>query len=339
MKFLRYVTLLIISILWMGGCSKAVMHLLYQTRVIPDDYRFGDLYRMANLPQFKDPVSPCPPRHVPGNSRRIHLYLIGDSFTETGRLSREDLPVARYQRVAWDKQTAIQLDTSATNILLIESVERHLREHAAEPIQNFAVVADTNRMIGLEKRVSFLAQLVNQIRGKGMEERLETILFSHDIFLWFRELKASLTLNAFDRVTPTTALSTDRKHLLLSLDTDPINRLNAGTSPLPEKELNSLIMNLNDSETRFKAAGFNRVLLAVIPNKTTLLDPARQPYNRLVERVQTHPPRHLPIVDVYTAYRQQTQPVYAHGDSHWNCRGRTIWLDSLTRQLLTQPAN
>ena len=340
MKFFRYTILLIISILWLGGCAQPVMHLLYQTQVIPDDYRFGDLYRLANLPSFKDPITPCPPRrNVPVNTRRVHLYLIGDSFTEPGRLSQSDLPVARYQRVVWDKQVAVQLDTTATNILLIESVERHLREHAARPIQNILVVADSNRAPVLEPKLPFTTRLTNFVRGKGMEERLETILFSHAFFLWFRELKATITLTAFDRLTPTTALSTSRQHLLLALDTDPANTLNAGTAPLTDQEVNGLVLNLNQSAGRYRAAGFDEVLLAVIPNKTTLVDPARQPYNRLVERVQTHPARQLPIIDVLTPYRQRPQSVYARGDSHWNCTGRAIWLDAVAKQLLTHKSD
>ncbi|HEY0108148.1 MAG TPA: hypothetical protein VGB67_00905, partial [Fibrella sp.] len=129
MKSIAFIILLAVCLLWVGGCSKTVMHALYQTNIIADDYRYGDLYRLSNLPQFKDPVTPCPSRHVASDSARTHLYVIGDSFTEPERLGKQDFPISYYRRVQWGNQATVQLDTSAHNVLLIESVERHFREH------------------------------------------------------------------------------------------------------------------------------------------------------------------------------------------------------------------
>ncbi len=337
MKFVKVTVLLIVCVLWIGGCSQTVMHVLYQTNIIADEYRYGDLYRLSNLPQFKDPVTPCPPRRVAPDSSRTHLYVIGDSFTEPERVSRPDLPVSYYRRIQWDKPDTVQLDPSARNVLLIESVERHFREHASARSNSIAhnlfVVNDTNRTIGLKPvSVTIGNQLVDLVHSKGIEERLETVLFSHDLFLWFRELKATLTLTAFDRVIPTVSLSQNRQHVFIALDTDSTNRLNAGTAPLSDQELAGLVRTVNETANHYKAAGFDEVLLAIIPNKATLLDPTL-PYNHLIERVQQHPGLQVPAVDVYSLYRQQRQSVYAVGDSHWNCTGRAIWLDALSRQL------
>jgi len=338
MKVAKYTILLLISLLWIGGCSQPVMHLLYQVRVIADDYKYGDLYRLSNLPQFKDPVSPCPPRNVPPDSSRTHLYIIGDSFTEPERLSKQDFSVSYFRRVKWEKQQSIQLDSSARNILLIESVERHLREHAAagspSPIQNFIVVTDSTKTISPEPSQPTLGkQLVDLIHADGIEERLETILFSQPFFLWFRELKAAVTLACFNRVSPNVALSRDGTHLFIALDTDSTKRLNAGTATLTDSEVAPLVQTVNEAATRYKSAGFDDVVLTIIPNKATILEPTRQPYNHLIERVQTHPALNVPVVDVLTPYRQQRQSVYALGDSHWNCTGRSIWLEAVTDQL------
>lgn len=338
MKFTKFAILLVACLLWVGGCSTSVMHLLYETSVIADDYRYGDLYRLSNLPQFKDPAVPCPPRPVAADSGRTHLYVIGDSFTEPARLSKQDFPVAYYQRVQWNKPDTIQLDPSAHNVLLIESVERHFREHAAagpaEPIRELVVVNDTNRTASPELVSTPLGkQFVDFIHAQGIEERLETILFSHDIFLWFKELKASLTLSVFDRVSPNVSLSQNGQHVFIALDTDSTKRLNAGTSLLSGQEVTALVSTINKAAARYTAAGFDRVLLSIIPNKATILDPTRKPYNHLIERVQNHPALSVPVVDVYSPYRQQPQSVYARGDSHWNCTGRAIWLDAVAKQL------
>ncbi|WP_375445558.1 hypothetical protein [uncultured Fibrella sp.] len=339
MKPIKYAILLIVCLLWVGGCSKTVMHLLYETGIIADDYRYGDLYRLSNLAQFKDPAAPCPPRAVAQDSTRTHLYVIGDSFTEPGRLGKQDVPVSYFRRVQWDEKDTVQLDPSAHNVLLIESVERHFREHAASssgPIENLFIVADTNRTPGPEPvSLSWGQQLVDLVHSKGIEEQLETVLFSHDLFLWVRELKAALTLRAFDRVSPTVSLSHDKQHIFTGLDTDTTNRFNAGTSPLPKQELTGLVQTINETAARYQSAGFNRVILSIIPNKSTILDPGPA-YNHLIERVQGHARLTVPVVDTYSQYRQHahaSQPLYALGDSHWNCTGRAIWLDELAKKL------
>lgn len=337
-SFIKYTALLLVCLLWLGGCSQTVMHWLYETNVIVEDYRYGDLYRLSNLPQFKDPVAPCPARGVASDSARTHLYVIGDSFTEPGRIGKPDFPVSYFRRVKWEDKDTIQLDPSAHNVLLIESVERHFREHAsaqsASLIQNLVVISDTNRTTGSKQTpVSLGKQLVDLVHSKGIEERLETVLFSHDLFLWFRELKAVLTLSAFDRTSPTVTLSQNKQQVFIALDTDSTKRLNAGTAPLADQEVTALVNTINETATRYESAGFDRVVLSIIPNKATILDPTRQPYNHLIERVQHHPDLSVPVVDVYSLYRQQRQPLYALGDSHWNCTGRAIWLDAVTKRL------
>ncbi len=335
MKFFNYVVLLVISLLWLGGCSQSMLRLLSDTHVIVDDYRYGDLYRLSNLPQFKDPVAPCPTRPVAADSTDIHFYVIGDSFTEPERLSKQDLPVSRFHRTAWDKQDTIQLDPAARNVLLIESVERHFREHAATPIQNLVVAGDSNRTdVPKIASASWGSQLVTAIKGKGMEERLETVLFSHDFFLWFRELKAALTLSAFGRVSPTVSLSANKQQIFIALDTDSTKTLNAGTSPVSDREISGLVATVNETATHYRALGFQQVLLSIIPNKATIQETAQQRnYNHLIERVQENPALQVSVIDTYSLFRQRTQPLYALGDSHLNCTGRQLWLDALTSKI------
>ncbi len=335
MKFVRFFFLFLAIALWAGGCSHSVMKWFYQTNVIADDYRYGDLYRLANLPQFKDPQTPCPdstyspsallskPRTTP-----THLYLIGDSFTEPQRIGKRNFPVSHYHYVHWDKRSEIQLDTTKRNILLLETVERHFREHFSRPIAELAVVPDTTQRSAPEP-ISWRRQLFDQIKSKGIEERLETVLFSQDLFLWLKELKASINLNWFDRVPPTVGISRDKQHLFVDLDTDTTKHLNSSFAPLSDTEVNALVDNLNLTADRFKKQGFDEVYMSIIPNKASILDPNRGQYNHLIERVQQHPKLRVPFVDIYSKYARQPQQVYALGDSHWNCTGRALWLKAV----------
>jgi hypothetical protein len=331
---MKYLILLFIFILWLGGCSHEVMQTLYKTGVIADDYRYGDLYRLSNLPQFKDPVRPCPPQPGPASSGTgVALYVIGDSFTEPERLSQRDFPGAVYHRTKWENQNTMQLDTAKQNILLIETVERHFRDHFSQPVGSLIIVSDTTQRDITNNHPSISRQIMAFIQSKGIEERLETVLFSHDVFLWFKELKASLNLNWFDRVAPTVGISPNRQHVFVNLDTDTTKRKNSSFAPLPDVALNALIDSLNATADRYRAAGFDAVYISIIPNKASILAPAMGQYNHLIERVESNSRLRVPVVSVYADYKRQPTNVYALGDSHWNCTGRAIWIRAVQKRL------
>ena len=339
MRLVRYLVMVVVCVLWLGGCFRPVMHQLYETQVVVDDYRYGDLYRLSNLPQFKEPRTPCPnpaftnatlPASAP------NLYIIGDSFTEPGRLSATDLPVHQLRWQHWENpnRQLVQLDTSRRNVLVLESVERHVRDHAGIPINKLIVVADSNRTgVPEPQKPSWQAQLVEIVRSKGIEERLETVLFSHDLFLFFRECKAVINQRWFNRLAPTVSLSTNQQHIFIYLDTTPDRPLNSAFAPLSDVEVDTLVAHVNEAAARYKQAGFDDVILSIVPNKATILDPGRGVYNHLIERVQQHPTLAISVVDIYTPFRAPHPPYYARGDSHWNCAGRQIWLDALTRAI------
>lgn len=339
MKVLRYLVLVIASVLWLGGCSRNVMQTLYQVGVIPDDYRFGDLYRLSNLPQFKDPVEHCPPTTYPDSTRsaaRTDLYIIGDSFTEPERVGKTDLPVSELHYLHWDKDKGrrIKLRSDRRNVLLIESVERHFREHVGQPINHIVIDTAQNGTTDTKpENPNWRQALIQFIKSEGIEDRLETTLFSRDLFLWFRELKATLTLNWFDRVAPTVALSSDRQALFSDLDMNPKKPLNSSFATVSDQEVNMLVDSLNRAADRYRRAGFDQVLLSIIPNKASIMEPGQRTYNHLIERIQQHPNLRLPVIDTYAAYRRSHVPVYAKGDTHWNCEGRRLWLDAVQRAL------
>ncbi len=331
---MRYLILLLVLILWLGGCSREVMQTLYKTGVIADDYRYGDLYRLSNLPQFKDPVQVCPPPAPPPSGEGVALYVIGDSFTEPERLSQRDFPGSDFLRTKWENQNRVLLDTAKRNILLIETVERHFREHFAQPVTMLTIVADTARpQTPATNQASITRQLSDFIQSKGIEERLETVLFSQNVFLWFRELKASLNLNGFGRVAPTVGISQDHNHLFAGLDTDTTKHKNSSFAALPNAELKSLIDSANATADRYRGLGFDAVYLSIIPNKASILDPAQGRYNHLIERVEGHPRLRVPVVSVYEQYKRQPDRVYAAGDSHWNCTGRRIWIEQVRKTI------
>lgn len=328
-KIVTYCIVLFTLVLWSGGLSTTVLHGLYQAGIVADDYRFGDLYRLSALPQFKQAQPVCPSTPLSGDTATTHLYIIGDSFSEEQRISRADFSVSHYQRVAWDHRQRAQLDPSKRNVLVFESVERHFREHFARPVRELAVETDTAQtpatQLPLRRRLS------SEFHWTGVEERLESVLFSQDWAFWFKELKARLTFDWFGRVSTGVSESTDGRHLFLRSDTDTTKTLNSSFSRLTDHEVNTLVDSVNAVADWYKRLGFDEVYLSIIPNKASILETSRNDYNRLIERVQQSPKLRVIPIDVFTPYRNANSSPYLLSDTHWNCTGRAVWLDQVRK--------
>ena len=329
MRFLRYIVLTIALTLWAGGLSSTVLHWLYKAGVVVDDYRFGDLYRLSALPQFKRAQPVCPTVSLSSDTASTHLYIIGDSFTEGQRIGRADFRVSHYQRVAWSYRQRAQLNPAKRNVLILESVERHFREHFAIPVTELVVESDTGR--SSTQRLPLRRRLSQEFHRTDVEDRLESTLFSQDWAFWFRELKARLTYDWFDRVSTGVSVSNDGRHLFLRSDTDTTKTLNASFSRLTDGEVDALVDSVNAVADQYKKLGFDDVYLSIIPNKASILETGRSDYNRLIERVQQSPELRVTPIDVFSPYRKAKPSPYLLSDTHWNCTGRAIWLDQVRK--------
>ncbi|MEZ4901473.1 MAG: hypothetical protein R2822_06780 [Spirosomataceae bacterium] len=325
--------LFIFSILWVVGCHPTLRHKAFEWGLTADSYRYGDLYHLANLPQFKKRVETCQKKYTNAPHRSNHaLYIIGDSFSEKERINANDFDVSSYLRIHWNDSLTIHLDTTKKNILLLETVERHFREHFSVPVRQLTV---SSRPSAIGHRLS--ATSVQQAKTwteilKESEESLTYFLFSSDFFLFFKELKASLNLRWFGRHSDQVAITPDGKNILYCWDTDS-SRITSCFKYLPDKEVDDLVTSVNKARDFYLTQGFDEVYLAIIPNKTSIVAPEMGLYNHLVERVQQHPHLQTPFVDIWTSYRQHPQAMYSLSDTHWNCTGQAIWLDEVNKVL------
>ncbi|MCK8490350.1 hypothetical protein M0L20_00725 [Spirosoma sp. RP8] len=331
MRFLRYTVLFVALILWVAGLSSTVSHWLYNAGVIVDDYRHGDLYRISALSQFKDDQPVCPPSNRASDTASTHLYIIGDSFSEEQRIGQNDFRVSHYQRVKWGFTQRAQLDPSKRNVLLLETVERHFREHFAQPVNELVVEKDTAQ--NPTPIQMWWEKLNADYHRSDVEERLASTLFSQDWAFWFKEAKAALTLDWFNRASTGVSLSRDQKNIFLDFDTDTTRKKLSSFSELSDAEVNTLVDSLNSVADRYRQLGFDDVYLSIIPNKATILEPNRGAYNHLIERVQNSPALRVKTVNIYLPYKQAKQSPYLNGDTHWNCQGRSLWLEAVRKQL------
>jgi len=326
---MKYFFLILFSLLWFLGFSSSMAKWLHKKGITQDDYRYGDLYRMSNLAQFKAPLQQCTvPQNLPvGNTS---LIIMGDSFTEKERIEKNHFRgLSNYNRYLITDSIKVKLDTSKRNVLIIERVERHFRERFRKTFANLEVV-ENQVVLENENKKSLKKWLLNYLPYNA--ERHESILFSSDFFLTFKEWKAWLNLKLFNRIDEKVMLSKDKKHLLYHLD-GQFSGINSCFDRISEEEINLIVDNLNKSYQYYKNAGFDEVYLSIIPNKTSILGTDLGEYNHLIERIQKHSALEMPFFDIYTPFHNSKKVYYEKGDTHWNCEGKQMWLDLVNSKL------
>lgn len=329
MKFLKYTVLVLGCIIWACGLNPTLLGLVGEYKLITDGYQYGDLYRMANLSAFKDPKKPClayiPPAKKQ-SAKKVHLYIIGDSFTEEERVSQQDFAVDAYTRVHWSEMLHVKLDTSETNILLLESVERHFRQHLEAPVS--LILPDSATFIQKVVSSKFMNKLDDAFNGKQAQDRFEALLFQNEAFLKVKEWKADFTYHFFHRVNTSVTLVDNDRSVVSYMDTDTPH-ITSAFSKIRDSELDSLVLNLKLSKDSALKMGFDFVALSIIPNKVSVIHPEYDAYNRLIERVYQHPGLPMPYIDVLADFRKMGAASYLKGDSHWTCEAQSLWLNKV----------
>ncbi len=329
-KIFRLGALILFSLLWYLGFSGSMAKWLHEKGITQDDYRYGDLYRMSNLAKFKAPLEECPvPQNPPAGN--TSLIIMGDSFTEKERLEKNHFKgLDSYNRYFITDTVNVKLDTSKRNVLIIETVERHFRERFVKPFSNLQV--SENQPIAKVTKEESLKEMVLNYEVPYNTERHESILFSSDFFLTFKEWKAWLNWKLFNRLDEKVMLSKDEKYLLYQVDAQP-SGINSCFDKISEEEIKSMVDNLNLTYQFYKKVGFDEVYLSIIPNKTSILGTDLGEYNHLIERIQQHSDLKIPFFDIYSPYHQSKKLLYEKGDSHWNCEGKQMWLDLVNAKL------
>lgn len=334
MKILRYIVLAICCLIWIVGLSPTILPWLWKVQAVEDGYQYGDLYKLSTLSEFRDPRHQCTgyvPPSRPQSAKKVHLYIIGDSFTEKGRLEKEYFPVDEYTWVKWSDFLHIKLDTSKHNILLMESVERHFRQKFAASAMT-VLVPDTATFVQNGASTKFMHQLDEAFRGSHTAGRLDGFLFQSDLALRVKEWKSDFNHHFFNRVASGVTLVNDDRDIVYYMDTDTTG-VTSSFTPMRETELDSIITNLNASRDFADSLGFDHVIMAIIPNKVSVLSPDYGQYNNLIERVYHHPKLTIPYIDVLPDFRRMGRAAYLKGDSHWTCEGQTLWLNKINAMI------
>jgi len=328
MKALKYIALVVFGFLWFLGCSRDTVVYLVDNGFIGDDFRYGDLYRLSNLSDYRVPVEKC---RIPytGPKTPVALYLAGDSFTEEGRVSRNEYATDLYFRsFVADEQVPLEL-APGKKILVIETVERHLRERFSEkPWKNWVVMPPAAPTAAAEPfSFSKLYDAVVEYEIPYREEMHESVLFSNDFILKIKEWKADVNYRLFGRLDPKVKVL--KGELVYDVDLAP--GISSVYDPVSDEEIARIVKHANATREYYRSLGFDEVYLSIIPNKSSLLIKDEKDYNRLVERVENHPDLQMPLISVWKAFIAKNY--YQKGDSHWNCAGQKIWVDAVNERL------
>ncbi|MCP9770971.1 hypothetical protein EGI22_23955 [Lacihabitans sp. LS3-19] len=318
----KYIALIIFGILWFIGCSKTASKYLFEHNIVPDDYRYGDLYRLSNLKEFRVLVPHCD-ADFQGQKSEVTLYLAGDSFTEEGRLESDNFATKNYIR-GFVAEPNKQLQLSAgKKILVIETVERHFRERFQAPWKNWDVVFQDTLIVEKPLKERLLA-----LEVPYNTQRHESVLFSSDFVLTIKEWKSWINLKLFDKTDDKVKLFNG--NLFYYLDVNP--GISSAFDEVKNEEIALMVKNINLTYAYYKNLGFDEVYLSIIPNKTSILAPEMGKYNHLIERVEANQDLKMPIISVFSAFENKNY--YLKSDSHWNCEGQKIWVDKVNEKIL-----
>ncbi|HLO43287.1 MAG TPA: hypothetical protein VK175_03070 [Leadbetterella sp.] len=321
MKILKYSALLLFGFLWFLGCSKTASKYAYDYHIVEDDYRYGDLYRLANLPDFRVKVQKCDNDFV-GQKADVALFLAGDSFTEGGRLEGDNFATKSYSRgLVAEPNKGLSL-VEGKKILVIETVERHFRERFQQPWKNWDVISE--KEIAEEK--TFEEKLL-EVKVPYNTQMHESLLFGSDFMMKIREIKASLNLWLFGKTDEKVKLH--KGHLLYYLDVNP--GISSCFDKIEDVEIALMVKNVNLTYDYYKGLGFDEVYLSIIPNKTSVLAQDLGSYNHLIEKIEGDQKLKMPFISVYQDFLKRN--LYLKGDSHWNCEGQQIWVDKVNEKL------
>lgn len=330
-KLIRYSLLFVSGIIFVVILSPVLQRKIAAKGLIPDQYRFGDLYNTSNLLKFKEVdfakntslVETDKPKVRYSN---VDLYTIGDSFTP--------MDTSYY---AGDKNfhiwmgmnvDTVKLDTTKKSILVVEIIERTIQERLLKDYE--ALYIKRGFQFKGDKYPKTVANSEGESSfwwdkfGDQINQRLEFLLFNFNPFLKLKELKSNIMLTWFNRTHTGADISRNHKYLFYSVEADKKSFLSPFHEITPAS-VDTIVTHINTIRTYYKNRGFDEVYFCLIPNKVTVCENDRFEYNNQITLVENNPLLETPMISVQSTIRKH--PEWFHkSDGHWNVAGKRYWL-------------
>lgn len=316
------------------GLSHRLQRKLDTIGLVPNQYRFGDLYNISNLEKFKE-VNLEANTALTENDKpskrftNVDLYTIGDSFTtmDTSFYAGDD----NFHIWLGMNVDTVKLNPEKHSLLVIEVIERTIQERLKGEYRKLYIDK------GFQVSGAYASQaLIHKPAPKsiwwekfhdGIDQRLEFLLFNFDLFLKIKELKSEIMLSWFNRTHQGALISSNHDHLFYDIEAS----LKSPLSPfqtLSSADIQSVVTNMNLIRAHYVNLGFKEVYFCFVPNKVTVCEPDRALHNNQIERIETHPALVTPILSIHREVRKH--PDWFHkGDGHWNASGKRLWLGTV----------
>lgn len=304
-----------------------------------DKYRYGDLFGLSYLPEYKivpeKKVIPHCDYERPGN---VNLFMICDSYI-WGFVKTDSIfcNVNKMEILRWARGEKIEekLDSTFKNILIIEVSERYARQFLPDTTGVFSslIVQKENENLNFKRASETLSdKILRYLYNKDINQNLEFNLFDYRFLTPFKEAKAELNYRLFGRTSKDVAVLPDKAYLFYGPTIDSTKNTSSFNS-VSETEVSALITCINSEYKHFKMLGFDEVYLSIIPNPVSILDPDLGRYNNLVERIQNRKDLNVPVIDIFKLFKDAHYQIFYKSDSHWNYDGLQIWVNQVNEIL------
>ncbi|MCX6231401.1 MAG: hypothetical protein NTZ33_07650 [Bacteroidetes bacterium] len=302
-----------------------------------DKYKYGDLFGISYFPKIKElfgsdslevRIESFP------NFNKINLCLVHDSYLGTAFLKSKNqiLGIDTIYDIEYpwwrNKQSpTIQLDTSKTNIIVFEIVERSLEKLDSAIALNLVKFENVNIEQINTSKISCLKKTQQILFNKNVNTNLEFVLLDTRIFTTFKELRSNINYSFFNKTNSDVFISENSEYLFHSTTKSSLQ------NNITDNKVSKTVNLLNKVYEFYKNNGFDEVYFSIIPNPVSVIKPECKNYNNLIPLIQTNKNLKMQMIDIYSILKQTNYNVYYHSDTHWNKNGFQLWTNELVRKL------
>jgi hypothetical protein len=351
-KFIHIIILFIFIGIYYVSLNSNLMNIIsdyrFNLEYFSPDTKYGDLYCFAYNSKIKVPLQKIKlETYNYINTNPANLYISCDSYVGVGKTVKINKPlnssnfknidnVEFYRRSI--ERGLINLDTAKRNILIFEVVERNVRDMFADTSYFWGERNNLDFNHSEEKKHSSeSAGFVEFLFNKKINQNLEFNLFSNPIFRVFKEWKAYLNTNIFNKANES-VVSSNGNYLYYAPTIDS-NLKTSSFNPISDNELHKIIININLVFSKYKNYGFDEVYISIIPNPVSILEPNRLVYNNLIQKIQNNRDLNVPFIDCLNIYKKINDQIFLNSDSHWNEKGMQLWINEVNNILTNDKIN
>jgi hypothetical protein len=300
--------------------------------------RYGDLYSGCFLPQFMDTARGKELTEYKTKQKNTDLYILHDSYL-ANQLKKENFIGVDTLITSDFRGEGVQfkLNKNKKNILIIECSERMIEWRTSDTASAFSkLYTEKPSSDSAEKTRKKNKSFVDYLFNPMIDRNIEFNLFDYEIFRPFKEIKAQINYNLFDKIPSNTAISSDKKYLFLNETVDPKSPISSFWLLL-DPNVASIVNNMNTIYTHYKKLGFTVVYFSFIPNPVTILDRNRNRnsfYNYKIGRIKDSKILLAECIHVVTIFNDSKKQIYRRDDSHWNRNGIQLWVNEVNAKLI-----